>query len=332
MSITKMDFRTRIEIPPSLFPISHKDKILMIGSCFTENIGTILAQNKFNINLNPFGILYNPESIYQALKILIEKKQFRDEDIFQFNGLYHSFYHHSRFSDRDKEKCLQNINAGIQEASHDLRNANILFITFGTSYIYRFVESGMIVGNCHKLPATQFDRSRLNTDQIVEVWNGLISDIKSINPKLKIIFTVSPIRHLKDGAHENQLSKSTLLLAVNELCSTNNATYFPSYEIVLDELRDYRFYNEDMIHPNNVAIKYIWNRFGETYFSSATIQIMQEWAKIQAAIEHRPFNTDGDEYKRFLGQTLLKLETFSSKYPYICCSSEKIILEDRIKK
>lgn len=322
-----MDFRTKIEIPQSEFEIDHQTKLLMIGSCFIENIGELLIQSKFNVNLNPFGILYNPQSIAEALNVLLSKKQFDENDLFEHKELYHSFLHHSRFSDRDKEQCLSQINKSLKQGHEDLIDSDILFITFGTSYVYRLRETGKVVGNCHKLPANQFCRYRLNVESIVSEWAVLIKIIHAVNPKLKILFTVSPIRHLKDGAHENQLSKSTLLLAIDEICKMNKKTaYFPSYEIVLDELRDYRFYNADMIHPSTVAVKYIWERFSDIYFSARTVQIMNEWNKIRTAIHHRPFNVDTEEYKHFLKQTMLRLKDFTNKYPYICCNDEISLL------
>lgn len=189
----------------------------------------------------------------------------------------------------------------------------------------------MVVGNCHKLPASDFDRYRLSVDDIAGDWESLIGELKQINPALQIIFTVSPIRHMKDGAHENQLSKSVLLLAIDKLREkTDGLHYFPSYEIVLDELRDYRFYNDDMTHPNTMAIKYIWERFSDTYFSAEAHPVMEEWNKIYLALNHRPFNAETDEYKHFLRQTLLKIKAFNEKYPYICCSAEASELESRL--
>lgn len=326
-----MDFRTKTDIPKSELQISHRSRILMFGSCFIENTGKLLIDNKFNANLNPFGVLYNPQSIGQALQLLINKQKFTDDDIFEYKGLYHSFYHHSSFSHYEKEKCLEQINDRLEQASRDLRQADILFITFGTAYVFRNKESSKVVGNCHKLPANNFDRYRLNTEDIVDDWNNLLKRLKEINPNFQVVFTVSPIRHLKDGAHDNQLSKSVLLLAIDELCKSDKSLhYFPSYEIVLDELRDYRFYNEDMIHPNSVAVKYIWERLTETYMHKETHLITDEWRKIHSALNHRPLNTDSEEYKLFLRQTLLKLKAFNEKYPYICCKDEISDIENRI--
>lgn len=327
-----MEFRTKIDIPESSLSISHKHKILMLGSCFIENIGKLLTDNKFDVNLNPFGVLYNPQSLSQAIRLLIENRKFTDKDIFEYKGLYHSFYHHGSFSSIDKVNCLTGINKQLEKASGDLLQADVLFVTFGTAYVFKSKEIDMVVGNCHKLPASYFDRYRLNVDEITDDWEELIKKLRQINPKLKILFTVSPIRHLKDGAHDNQLSKSTLLLAIDKLQqSVSDTYYFPSYEIVLDELRDYRFYNDDMVHPNDTAIKYIWERFAEIYLSTESISIINEWRKIFLALNHRPLNEQSEEYKLFLRQTLLKLKAFNEKYPYICCSNEISCLENKLQ-
>lgn len=327
-----MQFRTKVEIPRSELFISHQDHIMMLGSCFAENIGEILLQSKFNINLNPFGILYNPVSVSQAINKILERKLYTEADIFEYGGLYHSFSHHGRFSDIDENKCLEKINNSMQLAIEDLDKTKFLFITFGTSYVYQLKENSEIVGNCHKLPASYFTRHRLTIDSIVDTWSKLLNKLIEKKPDIEVIFTVSPIRHLKDGAHENQLSKSTLLLAVDTLCQQfSNACYFPSYEIVLDELRDYRFYAEDMIHPNSTAIKYLWERFSDIYFTDDTKQAINEWSKINMAINHRPINQTGKEYKHFLNQTILKLDTFNAKYPYICCNTERKELDRRLQ-
>lgn len=326
-----MDFRTKINIPQSDLQISHRSRILMFGSCFIENIGRLLIDNKFKANLNPFGVLYNPQSISQALRLLISEQVFTVDDIFEHKGLYHSFSHHSSFSHSDKEKCLEQMNSRLKKASDDLRQADILFITFGTAYVFQNKETGKVVGNCHKLPASHFDRYRLSIEDIVQDWSSLLKQLKEINPSLQIVFTVSPIRHLKDGAHDNQLSKSVLLLVIDQLCKSDQSLhYFPSYEIVLDELRDYRFYNEDMVHPNSVAIRYIWERLVEAYMHNETCLIIDEWRKIFSALNHRPLNVDSEEYKLFLRQTLLKLKAFDDKYPYICSEEEISDIKNRI--
>lgn len=326
-----MDFRTQINIVRKGNEISHKDRIVMMGSCFAENIGQKLIQDKFNVDLNPFGILYNPVSVAQSIDILLEKKMFEESDIFFDKGVYHSFHHHGKFSDSDKDKFLNNINVSIDRSGDYLKEASFLLVTFGTAYVYEYKKTGKIVSNCHKVPASEFQRCRLNVACIVTLWDDIISKLHAANPNLTILFTVSPIRHLRDGLHDNQLSKSTLLLAIDELRRKFSFVgYFPSYEILIDDLRDYRFYDEDLVHPNHTAINYVWEVFAQTHFSKNTQGINKEWGKISQALQHRPFNTETEEHKHFLKQTLLKLESFHDKYPYIYCDNEISSLKDMI--
>lgn len=318
-----MKFRTEINVAQSGVKINHQSKILMIGSCFANSIGEKLSENKFDVCLNPFGTLYNPVSIKRGLELLLGKRTFTEADIFFDKGLYHSFYFHSSFSLSDKADFIRQVNRHIEHASNMLRQANILFITFGTSYVFEYSKTGEVVGNCHKLPASDFRRYRLNVEQIIEEWKDLIGLLAEINPQLQLIFTVSPIRHLKDGVHDNQLSKAILLLSVEQLNRIFGYTsYFPSYEIVLDDLRDYRFYEVDMCHPNKLAIEYIWEKLGETYFEENTDSIIREWVKIKQALNHKPFDPGGEDYIQFLKQTLLKLNAFQVKYPFISLTSE----------
>jgi hypothetical protein len=283
-----MKFRTEIIIPPAEFRISHQDKLLMMGSCFVENISVKMLQSGFTADVNPFGIVYNPASLAGGLYDLINRKMYTENQLFSHEGAYHSFSHHSRFSGKDKTSVLQQINFRINQSSAFLKEAAILIITFGTANTYRLLSSEKIVSNCHKLPAKLFQEERLTVGQITEEWNKLIGRLQEFNPQVKILFTVSPIRHWKDGANENQLNKATLLLAVDELIKQNRPCYyFPSYEIMIDDLRDYRFYAEDMIHPNQQAINYIWEKFGDSYFDKKTIELIKEHEKAQKALNHR---------------------------------------------
>lgn len=326
-----MEFRTRINVSPSDFKIDHQTKMLLFGSCFAESIGKFLIDNKFNLNLNPFGVLYNPSSISHAIELLLDQKDFTDDDIFKHQGLFHTFWHHSSFSNSDSKEFLQNINQCRQQASYDLENADILIITLGTSYVFREKSTNQVVGNCHKLPANIFDRYRLTIKDIVSAWDQLIKKVGETNASLKILFTVSPIRHWKDGAHNNQLSKASLLLAIDELKERHpNVFYFPSYEIVLDELRDYRFYAEDMIHPNEIAIRYICQVFVDTYFSVETKDINNQYVNISKAINHRAFNPNTELHKQFLRQTLLNIEKLRNKYPFFDLEKEMQLINEKL--
>lgn len=295
-----MKFRTEIKLSLGKLSLSHFDKVQMLGSCFVENISTKLLDSAFVVDVNPFGIMYNPLSIARGLERLLDIQKMNGNDLFFSEGVYHSFLHHSRFSGTEKTMVLETMNKQIQSSSIFLREASCLIITFGTANVYRLQSSGEVVSNCHKLPAKLFREERLSIDEITKEWIFLLEKLKAVNPCLRILFTVSPIRHWKDGAHENQLNKSTLLLAVNELVkSYSDCHYFPSYEIMMDDLRDYRFYAEDMIHPNQQAIHYIWEKFGEAYFDTNTQSCIKEWERIQRQLNHRPFNSDSKENKAF---------------------------------
>jgi hypothetical protein len=293
--------------------------MMLFGSCFSENIGDKLLDYRFRANVNPFGILYNPLSISQAIKLLLSGKQpIFENDLVFHNEMYHSLMHHGDFSKTDKNHCLENIFERFSKSSDFIAKTDIFLITFGTAYVYRWKETGEVVGNCHKIPPDKFVRFRLTIDEIVSEWSEIISLIKNKNDKAKFLFTVSPIRHWKDGAHENQVSKSILHLAIDGLQSRfEDVHYFPAYEILLDELRDYRFFAEDMMHPSSIAISYIWERFSETYFSDKTIGINQEWSHIYRAIHHKPMNPETEAHKKFLEQTKLKMEEFYKRYPLI---------------
>jgi hypothetical protein len=312
-----MKFRTEIIIPPAPFQISHLNKIMMIGSCFVENMSDKIRSAGFTIYVNPFGIVYNPVSIANGLCDLIRCKNYNENDLFFHKEIYYSFSHHSRFSGMDKKMVLENINKNIRTSSNFLQQSDMLIITFGTANVYELLSSKQVVSNCHKLPAKLFCEKLLTVSSITEQWNRLIQVIREFNPNLKILFTVSPIRHWKDGANENQLNKATLLLAVNELINANkDCFYFPSYEIMIDDLRDYRFYAEDMIHPNAQAIHYIWEKFGDAYFSENTKKLIKEWESIQQLFNHMPFNSNSEEYQSFLEKGKKKKEEFLKNNPF----------------
>jgi hypothetical protein len=316
-------FRTPVIIKESQNKITYHTKVLFLGSCFTENIGNKLEFLKFQVDINPFGIIYNPESVGNSLEVLMEKGLFNKEDLGYNNNQWYSFYHHSRFSNVDAERCLEKINQGIEFSNNFLKECDFLFITFGTSWVYRLKESQLVVSNCHKIPASEFEHSLLKTSEIIDKYNKVLNKLFTFNPKLKIIFTVSPIRYWKDGAVGNQLSKSTLIMVINELIKGfTNIDYFPAYEIMMDDLRDYRFYAEDMIHPNQVAINYIWNRFSDTYIARDCMNNISELEKLLLAKNHKVFEEKTAIYRDFLKSALDKIIVFSNKYPFINLDSE----------
>ncbi|MCT4613327.1 MAG: GSCFA domain-containing protein [Marinifilaceae bacterium] len=311
-------FRTIVELEDYNLSISHKNKIITMGSCFAENIGGRLTDNRFDICINPFGILYNPASIAKSIDFLIDNKEFSSSD-FQFNnGIYSCFDLHGKFSGIDIDKCIEVANNSIAEGRDYLQKSDVFIITFGTSWVYQLSDNNQIVSNCHKFPSKIFKRIRLTKDQIVNTYNQLNKKIRQINPNIQIIFTVSPIRHWKDGANGNQLSKAELLLAIEQICKENeNAAYFPSYEIIMDELRDYRFYNEDMIHVSDTAVDYIWQRFSDAFFGNEAKELNKRINKIVKALNHRPVNPNTEQHTKFKMNLERKIIEFEKQYPYI---------------
>ena len=318
-------FQTVIGIPEFKWKSGYSKKNIFIGSCFTENIGNQMAALNYDVDINPFGILYNPISVANGIRFLLQNKEFSNEDLIQHDGLWHSFFHHGKFSFSNKNQTLATINNQIKTSSKFLEKANFLFITFGTAWIYKFKKTGKAVSNCHKIPAKEFDRIRLSVNEIVEEHQQLLAEIWKINRSLKVVFTVSPIRHWKDGAIENQRSKATLLLAIDQIVknSKENCAYFPSYEIVMDELRDYRFYAEDMIHVSDVAIKHIWRKFEKALIAEESQKISKEIKKIKAAANHKPFNKFTKEHLKFQQEQLSKLKLFEQKHPIVNLELEK---------
>lgn len=313
-----MELYTRISIPKTACCFSYSEQITLLGSCFAENIGKKLKENKFTVDANPFGTLYNPASIAAAIRMLLQPERFGGKDLFQHEAVYHSFAHHSRFSSPSETECLDTINDRLFSSADYLRKAERLIITFGTAWVYRLKSTKKIVSNCHKLPEKMFEREMLSLQDIVEEWKVLLLSVWGQIPDIKILFTVSPIRHWKDGAYGNQLSKATLLLAINQLQKEfpERICYFPAYEIMTDELRDYRFYADDMFHPSAQAIEYIWQRFAENMLSLDTQKILKEWAGMQKALHHKPFQPESEGYKQFISQTLLKMERINEKFPF----------------
>lgn len=328
-----MSFTTEIQIPEFPWKMNHSKSILFMGSCFTENVGQKFAEQKFQTDVNPFGVLYNPQSIANSLRLLIDKQEFFEYDLFQDQGLWNSFYHHSSFSDVDLEATLEKINSRIASSHEFLKNADFLVLTFGTAWAYFLEATRQVVSNCHKVPANHFTRMRLTVHEIVEAFRYLIEELLAFNPKLKIIFTVSPIRHWKDGAVENQVSKATLILAIDQLRKSFDEKvcgYFPAYELVMDELRDYRYYAADMIHLSDVAVEYIFEHFQAALISQESIQISKNIEKIRKAMQHRPFNTNSPEYKKFIETNIQEINKLSFNFPNISFAQELAYFENEL--
>lgn len=314
-----MQFSTKIPISQSSDPIDYNSKIVSLGSCFAVNIGQKFDYFKFNNTTNPFGILFHPAALEKFITYALNGKQFTETDIFELNGLWHCFDAHSDLSHPDKDVLLNNLNTASTLANTRLREASHLIITLGTAWVYRYTESGNLVANCHKVPQKEFTKELLTVDVISQSLQNIIRSLQDVNPSVPIIFTVSPVRHIKDGFTENLWSKSNLISALHQTISTKpeSVNYFLSYEIMMDELRDYRFYAEDMIHPSAVAIDYIWQRFTAAYITHEAQEMMKLADTIQKGLSHRPFNPDTTQHQTFLAKLNDKIATLQKQYPHI---------------
>ena len=301
-----MEFRTVVNIEPSSTRITYDNKVLFIGSCFAAEMGAQMRLRKMPVIINPFGTIYNPASVKSTLEAIISGKVFDKNSLYHYNGTWLSFSHYTDFSSDDPVSLLKRMNKNRAEAEKFLKSASFIFITFGTARFYRLKETGEIVSNCHKVPASYFTAGLMGVDEIVKSWKGLMDVLSEFNPKLNVVFTVSPVRHWKDGAHGNQISKSVLFLAIEELMKSGfPAKYFPAYELLMDDLRDYRYYADDMLHPSPAAIEYIWEKFSETYFDRQTVELQSSVIKIVKATEHL-FMTDSSQKKREFSEKMLK--------------------------
>ena len=323
-----MDFHLEFTPKPFDIKINHRHNLLLIGSCFTEQIGAKLLAHKFSVLDNPNGILFNPVSIAKSIASYIENKQYKKADLFYQNECWNSWEHHSRFSSPDADTCLRLINESQQQAHSFLKNADWLLVTLGSAFVYEtspltplLEERGkktLVVANCHKVPTDKFNKRVMSVDEVSNVLQAMIDKAVSFNPGLKIIFTISPVRHLRDGFVENNRSKATLIHAVHQLVEKNSGCfYFPAYELVIDDLRDYRFYAEDMVHPNYAATNYVWEKFIATCIDEPSQQLMKEINIINAAKSHKPFNPTSEQHQKFLRANLEKVKEIKQRFSYI---------------
>ncbi len=311
-----MDFKTTLTLPKSSFRLNHTDSILCLGSCFAESVGKQLQISGFNCLSNPFGVLYNPLSVINALRAMQQNKSYSKEDLFKYEGHYGSFDFHSTFSGKEADEVLKGIQTACSTSSAALKSSTCLILSFGTAWVYALASNGLVVSNCHKLPASFFVRRRLSVEEMLEQTIVFFEDLFQSRPDLKVVLTVSPIRHFKDGAHENTLSKASLHLLTDELCSRfRQMVYFPAYELLMDDLRDYRFYEQDMLHPSATAFQYIWERFGEFAFEKYTLEIIRQLEQIHKAMEHKPFRPDEEEYLRFVKKNIAALHLLGKRFP-----------------
>ena len=324
-----MEFFLPFKIQDYPFKISYEDKILFIGSCFSEEIGNKLKELKLNVLQNPNGILYDPLSISDSLFSYIKNKPFDKKNIFELNGLWHSWKHHSSFSGINKKDVLSRINQSQTEAHSFLKSANFLIITLGTSFSYRLKNINENVANCHKAPSDIFEKNLVPTDEIISEMLSVLTAIEKFNPGLKIIFTISPVKHIRDGVIENNRSKARLIEAVHSISEEKkNVFYFPSYELVNDVLRDYRFYKSDLVHPNEMAFNYVFEKFCESYLDDSSKKIIMELKKILSAVNHKPFLKDSMAHKKFAEAQLKNIQNLESSYPQIDLSREREYFEE----
>ena len=303
--------------------MNYESNIILLGSCFVENIGEKLEYFKFKNTINPFGILFHPNAIENLIANAICEKEYTEKDIFFHNERWHCFDAHSDLSDSSKDVLLSNLNNTIKSTNKQIHESTHIIITLGTAWVYRFIETNTIVANCHKIPQKEFKKEILSVDEIVESLEHIEKLIHLVNKNIQIIHTVSPVRHIKDGFIENNQSKSHLITAILQVLNhksdikNQKSTYFPSYEIMMDELRDYRFYAEDMIHPNQIAINYIWEKFQQVWISPHATSTMEDVETIQKGLQHIPFNSGADSYQQFLQDLEEKKAKLQFKFPHI---------------
>ncbi|MEX0883631.1 MAG: GSCFA domain-containing protein [Cyclobacteriaceae bacterium] len=323
------NFRTEFNFKPCEHKLFHGKKILTMGSCFSEIIGDKLQAHKFSILKNPFGVIFNPASIFQLLSDSLLKKGINEALFLSRNNQYYHYEVHSKINASDKDSLSNTIGKIKNEVHHFLSESSHIFITFGTSFVYHHIKFQQTVANCHKQPQKLFQKKLMSLEDMIHSFDAFYYLLKALNPNLTIILTVSPVRHIKDGMLNNQISKSQLRLFCDLMEKDHqHVYYFPSYELMMDDLRDYRFYKEDMIHPNEMAENYIWEKFQETFFEENTLQITKQIDKINKGMSHRPFNPYSSQYKSFL----LSMANSIRQLPdYLDFTSESEFIEDQIR-
>lgn len=324
-----MELRTTFNIPPAEKKISYHKPVIFIGSCFASMIGRKFEAGRLPVVINPSGTVYNPFSVSNTIHTITEGINCTEKDLYNYDGLWISFNHHTGFVSDDPSYLINKINKNTSRAKNIISTASHLFVTFGTARVYRFRETGKIVSNCHKLPALLFTHELLETENILSIWNEQLDKLKILYPDMKVVFTISPVRHWKDGAHGNQVSKSVLFLAVEKLLQhPSQPAYFPSYELVMDDLRDYRFYADDMLHLSSVAEEYVWDAFTDCYLDGETRDLYREIFKITQAVSHHIRTDSRLEIKNFAKTMLHKIESVSSRMPGLDLDAEKKYFTD----
>ncbi|WP_103071543.1 GSCFA domain-containing protein [Aquimarina sediminis] len=313
-----MNLQTKIPLQPRQPKIDYNAEIMLLGSCFADSIGEKFEYYKFRNRINPFGVLFHPKAIETFLWMATQGEQYTDTDLFYINEQWHCFDAHSSLSNSSKDITLSNLNEALKSTQETIKSATHIFITLGTAWVYRLKALDMIVANCHKIPQRDFDKELLSVEEINQCLQNCIHLIHSLNPLAEIIFTVSPVRHSKDGFVENNRSKSHLITSIHQVIAQNKGlSYFPSYEIMMDELRDYRFYDVDMIHPSSVAVQYIWERLLGVWVSEETSKTMSRVEEVEKGMSHRPFNPKSEQYQLFLKKIELKKYQLQQEHPHI---------------
>ncbi|MBT8204515.1 MAG: GSCFA domain-containing protein [Eudoraea sp.] len=312
-----MQLQTTLPLSPATRPIDYKSRTVLLGSCFTEHIGDKLAYYQFRNYSNPLGIYYHPKAIETLLDRIIEDRPFGAADVFEYEEQWHSYEAHSRLSQLSEKALLRTLNERLSETRDYLISASHIFLTLGTAWGYRLKDTGKWVANCHKVPQKEFSKELLGVDEIETCLQHILGMIRELNPEAQVVFSISPVRHLKDGFVENQRSKAHLIAAVHGAIQEGKAAYFPAYELFMDELRDYRFYGEDLVHPNALAVGYIWEKFRQVWISEGISGIMQKVSDIRRGLAHRPFNPESTAHKKF--QTTLndQIEQLKQEYPFM---------------
>jgi hypothetical protein len=319
-----MQLNYQLSLKPSSVKIKHQSQIVLMGSCFSENIGEMLSESKFSTYINPHGITFNPLSIAESLKDILSIKKYSKEDVFESDEAWFSWKHHSKIWGDEKDTFLEKLNQINQDSLEALREADYLIITLGTSFYYELKDLGLLVNNCHKQPSYLFNKKMAEPNTIIKKFRESFDLLKSTNPKIKIIFTISPVRHLKEGAFENNISKAQLFSAVGELLKIYpDSVYFPAYEIVMDELRDYRFYEKDLVHPNELAIDIIWERFSDTFFNEETKGIIKKISTVKRSIDHKLFRPKSSKSINFIKSSKKVIEELEKTYPFLKFEEEK---------
>ncbi|GLB52804.1 hypothetical protein NBRC110019_18440 [Neptunitalea chrysea] len=313
-----MKLQTNVPIEKVVQPIGYEDTLLLMGSCFVTNIGEKLANAKFKHTVNPFGVIFQPLAIEKLIERAINEVFFTENDIFFYNEQWHSYEVHSQCSHTDKEVFLSRLNNTLRTLKASLQAATCFVLTLGTAWVYRFIETDRLVANCHKVPQKKFLKELLSVEDIQISIEAIIGLLRSVNPTIRVITTVSPVRHLKDGFIENMRSKSHLITALHKVVEPRKQIYyFPSYEIMIDELRDYRFYKDDMVHPSALAVDYIWERFTEVWISEETRTTMNEVESISKGLAHRPFNPNSEAHQLFLQKLADRVAALEKENPFI---------------